>query len=122
MVAKARKPLFPFLLSCCLLQVDRSVSAAAAARAQAFSTHSLFIFDAMSRIGGLHPLRQLARLTGATGASDQSTSGPGPAAGGSSAASAPASTPADGAAVAAPAAAQVAAGGDGSAGPAAGAP
>ena len=121
-VPEAWLPLCPFLLSRGLLQVDLSVSAAAAARAQAFSILSLFIFDAMSRIGGLHPLRQLARLTGATGASDPSSSGPGPAAGGSLAPSAPASNPADGAAVAAPAAAQGAAGGDGSAGPAAGAP
>ena len=62
----------------------------------------------MSRIGGLHQLRQLARLTGATGTTDPSSD--------------PAGAPGDGAAVAAPSAATVASGGDGATGPAVAAP
>ena len=107
-------PLCPFMPSCRLPQVDLIVLPVAAPCAQAFSIFSLCASDAMSRIGGLHPLRQLARLTGATGAPDPNSSGSGPVAGGAPAA-APDAQPSDGATVAAPAAA----GGDGSAGPAA---
>ena len=122
-VAKALKPLCPFMPSCRLPQVDLTVLPVAAFCAQAFSIFSLCASDAMSRIGGLHPLRQLARLTGATGASDPTSSGPGSAgAGGHPVPAASASPPLNGGAVAAPAAAPVASGGDGSAGPAASAP
>ena len=114
--AKARKPLCPFMPSCGLLQVDLAVPSVAAFCARAVSMLSLCASDAMSRIGGL---RQLARLTGAAGPSDQTSSGPGSAAGGPAAPAASASIPVDGGAVAAPAAVPVATGGDGSAGPAA---
>ena len=113
-VSQARMPLCPFMPSCRLPQFDLTVLPVAASCAQAFSIFSLCAFDAMSRIGGLHPLRQLARLTGATGAPDPNSSGSGPAPGATPAA-APDTQPSDGAAVAAPAAT----GGDGSAGPAA---
>ena len=118
--AKARKPLCPFMPSCGLLQVDLAVPSVAAFCARAVSILSLCASDAMSR--GLHPLRQLARLTGAAGPSDQTSSGPGSAAGGPPAPAASASIPVAGGAVAAPAAVPVAIGGDGSAGPAASAP
>ena len=106
--------------SCGLLQVDLAVPSVAAFCARAVSILSLCASDAMSR--GLHPLRQLARLTGAAGPSDQTSSGPGSAAGGPPAPAASASIPVAGGAVAAPAAVPVAIGGDGSAGPAASAP
>ena len=112
--SEARTPLCPFLPICRLPQVDFNVLPAAAFCAQAFSLFLSLAFDAMSRIGGLHPLRQLARLTGATGASDPTSSGSGPA-GGVAPVAAPDAQPSDGATVTAPAAS----GGDGSAGPAA---
>ena len=120
-VPKACMPLYPFLPSCVLRQVDLPVSVAAASCTQAFSILIFRLFCAMSRIGGLHPLRQLARLTGATGTTDQTSSGRG-AAVEASVAPDPAGAPSDGASAAAPPAAAMASGGDGASGPAAAAP
>ena len=116
-VPKACLPLFPFLPSCGLWQLDLPVFSGAACCPQAFSISISSRFCAMSRIGGLHPLRQLARLTGAPGTSDPTLSGSGSASGAAPAAASD-TRPAGGAPVTAP----VAAGGDGSAVPAASAP
>ena len=116
-VPKADLLLCLFLPICGLWQLDLPVSSGAACCPQAFSILISSRFCAMSRIGGLHPLRQLARLTGASGAADPNSSGSGPAAAGAPTV-APVAQPSDGVAATAPAPA----GGDGSAGPVAAAP